>query len=276
VFIQPAAGDAGSCLGAAALAHIQLRGAWRNETLRDVYLGPEWSGDEVKALLVEMGIAGVQYRGREEALLEDVAERLRAGEVIGWFQGRMEFGPRALGARSILASPLLVEMRERVNRLVKKRESFRPFAPSVLLEHAPEHFDLPHPSPFMLETCRVTSPLHLPAITHVDGSARPQTVTREANGRYARLIGAFYAKTGCPMLLNTSFNLRGEPIVCTPVDALVCAARAGLDALVIEDVLVPREALPAAWARLLPGWREVAPSHTAVNGSPLGENLYPF
>jgi carbamoyltransferase len=179
--------------------------------------------------------------------LAAVVERLAGGQVVGWFQGRMEFGPRALGSRSILADPRRPEMRDRINRLIKQRESFRPFAPSVLAEHAERHFALGHPSPFMLETCPVTSRLELPAITHVDGSARPQTVDRRCAPRFAALIEAFYQATGCPMLLNTSFNVDGEPIVCTPEDALCSMAATRLDALVLGDFLVERQAIPADW-----------------------------
>jgi carbamoyltransferase len=135
--------------------------------------------------------------------------------------------------------------------MVKKRESFRPFAPSVLVEQARGHFALDHPSPFMLETCAVRSPLELPAVTHVDGSARPQTVDASAAPRFAALLEAFHRRTGCPVLVNTSFNLRGEPIVCTPADALACMADSHIDALVLEDVLVDRAALPSALNALL-------------------------
>jgi carbamoyltransferase len=165
----------------------------------------------------------------------------------------MEFGPRALGARSILADPRDAAMRDRVNARVKMREAFRPFAPAVLAHRAADHFDLDHDAPFMLETCPVVSPLALPAITHVDQSARVQTVSAETHPRFARLLDAFEAMTGCPLLLNTSFNMRGEPIVCTPVDAILCFTRSNLDALVLEDFLIDREDVPASWRELLPG-----------------------
>src|SRR6185369_5813605 len=154
--------------------------------------------------------------------------------VVGWFQGRMELGPRALGARSILADPRDEGMRDRINALVKMREGFRPFAPAVLGNQAREHFAIDHPSPFMLETCQVTSPFDLPAITHVDGSARLQTVDPESGSRFATLLARFADRTGCPILLNTSFNMRGDPIVCAPEDALLCFARSRIDALVLE------------------------------------------
>lgn len=152
----------------------------------------------------------------------------------------MEFGPRALGARSILADPRLPHMRDRVNELVKKREGFRPFAPAVLQEHAAAHFDDRDPAPFMTRTCRVVSELDLPAVTHVDGSARLQTVDRATAPRFHELLTAFMNLTGCPVLLNTSFNLRGEPIVCEPLDALLCVIRSDLDALVMEDLVIER------------------------------------
>jgi carbamoyltransferase len=250
VFIQPAAGDAGGALGAAALAHVRRTGERpRTGPLRHALWGPEFTGAEIAHLLGSSPVAHHDFRGDEAGLLESTVDRLAAGKVVAWFHGRMELGPRALGSRSILADPRVADMRDRINASVKKREAFRPFAPSVLWAHAGEHFDLAHESPFMLETCQVTSPLDLPAITHVDGSARVQTVTPRANGRYHRLIEAFHRRTGCPVLLNTSFNVRGEPIVCNPVDALVCFLRTDLDTLVLGDFLIDRAAIPADWER---------------------------
>jgi carbamoyltransferase len=249
LFVQPAAGDSGACLGAAALAHAALTGeAPAGAPLEQVDLGPEYGAEEIACLLAAAGVAARDYAGREDELLDAVVERLLAGQVVAWFQGRMEFGPRALGARSILADPRRPEIRDRINRLIKQRESFRPFAPSVLLDHAARHFALDHPSPFMLETCPVRSPLALPAITHVDGSARPQTVDPRRLPRFAALLAAFHRRSGCPLLLNTSFNVDGEPIVCTPEDALRSMAAARLDALVLGDHLVDLAAIPAAWA----------------------------
>jgi carbamoyltransferase len=257
LFVQPAAGDSGGCLGAAALLHVSLTGkAPRTRPMRDARLGPSWSTDEVARLLAASGLPFQDFRGREADLLEEVVDRLASGKVVGWFHGRMEMGPRALGARSLLADPRDPDMRDRLNRMVKKREAFRPFAPSVLLAHAAEHFDLDHPSPFMLETCRVTSPLDLPAITHVDGSARPQTVDPEVLPRYAALLEAFHRRTGCPLLVNTSFNVRGEPIVASPVDALFCFGTTSIDSLVLEDFLLDRDGLPEGWPELLEAWRQ--------------------
>jgi carbamoyltransferase len=248
VFVQPAASDSGGALGAAALTHVRLTGRHPGiERLPHVFLGPSFSGAEVARLFGPSAAKVQDFRGREADLIDATADRLAAGQAIGWFQGRMEFGPRALGNRSILADPRVEGMRDRINRLVKKREAFRPFAPAVLAERAAEHFDLDHPAPFMVETCRVRSPLALPAITHVDGSARLQTVEALANPRFHRLLQAFERRTGCPILLNTSFNLRGEPVACTPADALLCFIRSDLDCLVVEDFLLDRAGLPASW-----------------------------
>jgi len=242
LFVQPAAGDDGGCLGAAALAHLQLTSCRHTtEALNHVFLGPRFTNDEVTEILLAVGINPLDYRGRETDLLEAVASLLSQGKVIGWFHGAMEFGPRALGGRSILADPRDPGMRERINRLVKKREAFRPFAPSVLQERAAEFFELDHPSKFMLETCPVKASIDLPAITHVDGSARPQTVDRCQSPRYAALIDAFYRQTGCPLVLNTSFNVRGEPIVCSPTDALRCFIKSNLDLLVLEDFIIEQK-----------------------------------
>src|SRR6185295_16178953 len=277
LFVQPAAGDSGGCLGAAALACVELTGRRPTTgTLRHVYLGPRWNAAEIAGLLAAAGIAAQDFRGRESALLEAVVDRLAAGQVVGWFHGAMELGPRALGARSLLADPRDSGMRDRLNRLVKKREAFRPFAPSVLASHAREHFALDHLSPFMLETCRVVSPLALPAVTHVDGSARPQTVEPADAPRFAALLESFRRRTGCPMLVNTSFNVRGEPIVCSPVDALCCMGVSGIDCLVLEDFLIERAMVPGNWAELLPAWRERAPSGFARQTSAISEDLYTF
>jgi len=273
LFVQPAAGDAGGCLGAAALAFAELSAesgsGWRPEPLRHVFLGPRWSADEIAELLAAAELPAEDFRGREAELLAAVAERLARNQILGWFHGALELGPRALGARSLLANPRDPEARPRLNRVIKQREEFRPFAPSVLAEHAAEHFDLDHPSPFMLETCRVISPLALPAVTHVDGSARPQTVDPADAPRFAALLREMDRRTGCPILVNTSFNTRGEPIVCSPIDALITmarSARSGIDALVLEDFLVDRAALPAHWAELLPAWQERLTSGYSAGG----------
>jgi carbamoyltransferase len=275
LFVQPAAGDSGGCLGAAALAWTEATGT-PPEPLRHVYLGPRWTVDEVAQILAATGLQAADFRGREADLLEAVVDRLVRGEVVGWFHGAMELGPRALGARSLLADPRDPGMRDRLNRLVKKREAFRPFAPSVLASRAAEHFALDHPSPYMLETCEVISPLDLPAITHVDRSARPQTVDPEVAPRYAALLEAFHRRTGCPLLVNTSFNVAGEPIVSSPVDALFSLGTSGTDALVLEDFLLDRAALPESWPDLLAAWRSRARSPFARGRSAISEELYTF
>jgi carbamoyltransferase len=275
LFVQPAAGDSGGCLGAAALAWAEASGT-PPEPLRHVYLGPRWTADQVAEILAATGLQAVDFRGREDDLLEAVVDRLVRGEVIGWFHGAMELGPRALGARSLLADPRDPDMRDRLNQLVKKREAFRPFAPSVLASRAAEHFDLDHASPYMLETCEVISPLDLPAITHVDRSARPQTVDPAVAPRYAALLEAFHRRTGCPLLVNTSFNVAGEPIVCSPVDALFSLGTSGIDVLVLEDFLLDRAALPEGWPELLAAWRSRARSPFARGRSAISEELYTF
>src|SRR6202035_3536214 len=276
LFVPPAAGDSGGCLGAAALAHARLTGERPGEALQQVFLGPAWSTGEIAGLLAAAGLSAGDFRGREADLLEAVVDRLEAGKVVAWFHGPLELGPRALGGRCLVADPRDPGMRDRLNRLVKKREAFRPFAPAVLAALAGEHFDLGHSSPFMLETCRVTSPLDLPAVTHVDGSARPQTIDASAAPRWAALLEAFRRRTGCPLLVNTSFNVRGEPIVASPVDALLCFAATDIDALVLEDFLVDRALLPTSWADWIPAWRPPPRSAFSDRRSAVSEDLYTF
>jgi len=245
IFIQPASGDAGSAMGAAALAHIDIIGKNpNNQQLCNAYLGPKYTDEDIYSMLSSMEIEAFDFRDNPSKLYEAVVDRIIAGKVIGWFQGRMEFGPRALGARSIIADPRDPTMRDRLNMLVKKRESFRPFAPAILEEHTENHIDLNIPTPFMLETCQVISTLDLPAITHVDGSCRPQTVSAKTNPKFHALLTVFYQRTNCPILVNTSFNVKNEPIVCTPLDALRCFGNSGIDALVLENFLIDRTALP--------------------------------
>jgi len=251
LFVQPAAGDAGTSLGAAAVAQARLTGQRvPREALRHVFLGPSFSAEEIYKLLSSTPLRFQDFRGKEQDLLSATVDRLAEGKVLGWFNGRMEFGPRALGARSILADPRRAEMRDRINALVKMRESFRPFAPAVLVEKANQFFDIDHPSPFMLETCQVHSTINLPAITHVDGSARIQTVDAATNPRFYRLLQTFDQRTGCPILLNTSFNMRDEPIVCSPAEALRCFVRSHLDGLIIGDFLIDRSEDLNTWESL--------------------------
>ncbi len=254
LFVQPAASDAGGALGAAAIAWSRhTDGRSRLKPLQHVYLGPRYTNADVHRIVdpSPLGKIAKDYTNSPEALIKATAERLADGKVIGWFHGRMEFGPRALGARSILADPRRPEMRDRINELVKMREAFRPFAPAVLASKAPEHFDLKHSSPYMLETCQVISKISLPAITHVDGSARVQTVDEHNNPRFHDLLVEFERITGCPILLNTSFNLRGDAIVLDPIHAIWCFVISNIDALVLEDCIIDRATNPAAWTEIV-------------------------
>jgi carbamoyltransferase len=237
IWIQPAPGDAGGALGAALAAyHMHLESSRSicgcRDQMRGGYLGPAFDQCDIETRLQAMG--AVFSSLSENELLRACAEELEAGRALGWFQGRMEFGPRALGARSILADPRTAEMQATLNLKIKYRESFRPFAPSVLCERASDWFDLGIDSPYMLFVGQAIRS-EIPAVTHVDGSARIQTVHRDTNRLYYRLLETFHARTGCPVLLNTSFNVRGEPIVCTPEDAFRCFMGTGLDALAIGN-----------------------------------------
>jgi carbamoyltransferase len=243
IFVQPAAGDAGGAVGAAALVHHRLTGRSPNRRLTDARLGFEERAAHIGDLLGQSGITAQDFRGATPALVEATASALAEGSVVGWFQGRAEFGPRALGSRSILADPRKEGMRDRINALVKKREAFRPFAPAVVAERATEFFDLEISSPFMLETAQVKG-TGLAAITHVDGSARVQTVSRDVDPLFHALLTAFGGRTGTPILLNTSFNMRGEPIVNSAADALACFVRSRLDILVLGNFLIRRTDVP--------------------------------
>ena len=264
LFIQPAAGDAGGALGAALLASHQLFGEPRKvsharDLLKGSHLGPGFSTHEVEDFVERTDAPSKQIPDPDERA-RLIASALSDGQVVGFFSGRMEFGPRALGARSILGDPRRDDMQSRLNLKIKFRESFRPFAPSVLAEHASDYFEIEHTSPYMLFTAPVRPDRRLamgpvsavddmleiinlprsdvPAVTHVDYSARVQTVGAAANPEFRRLLEAFHALTGCPMLVNTSFNVRGEPIVCTPEDAYRCFMLTGIDLLVLEDRLL--------------------------------------
>jgi len=254
LFVQPAASDAGGALGAAAVACVRRTDdRLSQEPMKHVYLGPRFSSRDVARVIHPSPLAPAahDFTGDTKGLIRATAERLADGKVIGWFQGRMEFGPRALGARSIIADPRRPEMRDRINELVKMREAFRPFAPAVLESKMAEHFEIDHSSPFMLETCRVISNLSLPAITHVDGSARVQTVNENSNPRFHDLLVEFDRLTGCPILLNTSFNLRGDAIVLEPVHAIWTFAISNIDALVMEDFIIDRARRPDAWSEII-------------------------
>ncbi len=271
VWVQPAAGDAGGALGAAYAAYHLHEGKPRTVTgsadaMAGSYLGPAYGQDDIEARLARSG--AVFSVSDETTMLGRTVDALERGDAVGWFQGRMEFGPRALGGRSILGDPRNPEMQRTLNLKIKYRESFRPFAPSVMAEAAADWFEIDQPSPYMLMVANVREHHRramsadeqarfgidklnvprssVPAITHVDYSARIQTVHQETNPRYHALLGAFQARTGCPMLVNTSFNVRGEPIVATPEDAFRCFMGTEMETLVIGNcTLAKNEQNPA-------------------------------
>jgi carbamoyltransferase len=265
IWIQPAAGDAGGALGAALAAWHRLEGKPRSingegDSMQGSFLGPAFSNDEIKQYLKSKD-APYEYLA-DELLFYRVAEELATGKVVGWFQGRMEFGPRALGARSILGDARNPQMQSVMNLKIKYRESFRPFAPSVLRERVSDYFEMDADSPYMLLVAPVQESRRIPmteeqrtlwgisllniprsdipAVTHVDCSARIQTVDRKSNPRYYKLLKAFEAETGCGVIVNTSFNVRSEPIVCTPEEAYRCFMRTQIDTLVMENFLLKK------------------------------------
>jgi carbamoyltransferase len=236
-YIQPAAGDEGLAIGAALHTYHSVLKQSRRHELKNSYLGPEFSESRIESALQS---AGLKYRKLERtALLDATAEQIAAGSVIGWFQGRMEWGPRALGNRSIVAHPGLPNMKDVLNARIKHREWFRPFAPSIMADHQHEYFEHDHPSPFMLHVYKIRPEKRkeLCAVNHVDDTGRLQSVTREENPMYYDLISAFHRKTGIPVILNTSFN-ENEPIVCTPEEAIDCFQRTRMDVLAIGPFLV--------------------------------------
>jgi len=244
IFIQPAAGDAGGALGVAKYIYNTVLNNPRTHIWQNAYLGPQFSTEEIELYLKKIG---ANYRKLDtRSLLSEAARLIAEQNVVGWFQGRMEFGPRALGNRSILADARNPENQSRVNLKIKFRESFRPFAPSVLEDRCEEYFETSSDSPYMLLTAQVRDDRRvIPSVTHVDGSARIQTVSRENNPLYYELIEEFYRQTGVPVIINTSFNVRGEPIVCSPEDAFRCFMRTGMDYLVMDCfVLDKREQKP--------------------------------
>jgi carbamoyltransferase len=242
VFVQPAATDDGTAVGAALAAHAVLSKPVPRRRLTDVYLGPQFDEDELAATLRTYKLHATRVPQIEEL----TAQLLADGSIVGWFQGRMEFGPRALGNRSILADARRPEMRDRVNECVKFREGWRPFAPSCLVEAAHEYFEVSRDASFMTLTFDVRPERRheIPAVTHADNTARIQTVSRDANHRYWKLINSFGDLTGVPVILNTSFNLRGEPIVCTPKDAIRTFYSSGLDFLVLGNYMLAKD---TAW-----------------------------
>jgi carbamoyltransferase len=232
IYIQSAAGDEGLAIGAALHTYHSVLKQPRRHDLKTSYLGPEFSDSKIQAALDSTGL---EYRKLERAaLLDAVADQIAAGNVVGWFQGRMEWGPRALGNRSIVAHPGLSNMKDVLNARIKHREWFRPFAPSIMAEYQHEYFEHDHPSPFMLHVYKIRPEKRqaLCAVNHVDDTGRLQTVTREGNPLYYDLISAFHRKTGIPVILNTSFN-ENEPIVCTPEEAIDCFQRTRMDVLAI-------------------------------------------
>ena len=274
IWIQPAAGDAGGALGAALAAYHQHYGRPRRlesalDGMQGAYLGPEFEQGEIERRLAAAGARFTVVGGTE--LYERACDALEAGHAVGWFQGRMEFGPRALGARSILGDPRNPQMQRNLNLKIKYRESFRPFAPSVLREDVADYFELDADSPYMLLVANVAqrrrrhmtaeeavlfgidklnvARSELPSITHVDYSARIQTVHAETNPRYHALLSAFKRRTGCPVLVNTSFNVRGEPIVCTPEDAFRCFMGTEMETLVIGDCILAKNTQNPALAQ---------------------------
>lgn len=281
IWLQPAAGDAGGALGCALYAWYQDPASRRDDptdTMNGSYLGPEFTNEEIIRTLDEQGAA--YHRLEVGELLKRTAKLLDEGNVVGWFQGRMEFGPRALGHRSILADPRSSGMQSKMNLKIKYRESFRPFAPSVLIDDCEKYFELQSESPYMLLCADVQKDRRrefdkeaflnefdddmlpivnaprsdIPAVTHIDYSARIQTVSRERNGSYYDLINEFKRQTGCGVLVNTSFNVRGEPIVCTPRDAWLCFMRTEMDALVVGDLLLLKEEQKEWYEEI--DWRE--------------------
>ena len=269
IWIQPAAGDAGGALGAALFAWYDYLGNPRavsghRDSLEGSYLGPEFKDAEIEKFLTEHKAPFVKMR--EEEIPEKVSDLIATGNVIGWFQGRMEFGPRALGARSILGDARSTKMQSVMNLKIKYRESFRPFAPSVIREKVSEYFELEKDSPYMLLVApvreshrRAMTPEEeklfgieklniarsdIPAVTHVDYSARIQTVDEETHGLYYRLIKKFNDKHGCGVVVNTSFNVRGEPLVCAPEEAYRCFMRTEMDYLALGNYLVDKRNQP--------------------------------
>jgi len=269
LWIQPASGDAGGAIGAALAIWYQHLNNPRREPAQDAmkgaYLGPQYTNETILQILKDMGAEFIHLEDKE--LFSRVAKMIAEENVVGWFQGPMEFGPRALGNRSILGDPRSTKMQSVMNLKIKFRESFRPFAPSVLAERVSDYFEMDSASPYMMLVAAVQKnqrlPIskeasnmfgieklkiprsNIPAITHVDYSARVQTVHKETNHRFYGLISNFEKETGCPVLINTSFNVRGEPIVCTPEDAYRCFMRTEMDYLVLENFILSKKNQPS-------------------------------
>ena len=238
LYVMPAAGDNGTSIGAAFYVFNQLLGNKQRYLHNDPYLGTEYSNEDIEKILIECKLP----YSRSQDICSETASLLHQNKIVGWFQGKMEIGPRALGNRSILADPTNPGMKDKINAEVKHREAYRPFAPSAIVEESKTYFDIEVETPFMLKVCQVRKQYQtrLPAITHVDGSARLQTVNREINPRYHKLISEFGKLAGIPVVLNTSFNIMGEPIVESPIQAIRCFYSTGLDVLAIGDFIVTK------------------------------------
>jgi carbamoyltransferase len=246
LFIQPASGDAGGAVGVAAYVYCTLLNNPRNFVWEHAFWGPEFSDPEIEQFLKERNLP--YQKASQAKLIASAARLLTQGKVIGWFQGRMEFGPRALGNRSILADPRNPEMKDIVNKKIKFREEFRPFAPAILEERVSDYFEIDCPSPYMLLVAQVRPEKKgkIPAVTHVEGSARIQTVNQTQSSLFYSVLQEFERLTGCPVLLNTSFNLKGEPIVCTPQDAYFTFIRSGLDYLIMGSFILDKKDMKEA------------------------------
>jgi carbamoyltransferase len=251
IFVQPAAGDAGTSLGAALYVYHQKLGNPRKFRQVHSYYGPSYTEDEIEAMLKKEKLPFETLR--DEEMVQKVAQAIVDGKVVGWFQGRMEWGPRALGNRSILVDPRRKDMQDIMNARIKKREMFRPFAPALPLEKVGDYFEQTYPDPFMVKVYKIKPEKRdeIPAVTHVDGTGRLQTVTRTENPRYYDLITAFGKMTGVPVLLNTSFN-ENEPVVCTPKEALDCFLRTKMDVLVLEGAFLDKEKVLSATGQVAP------------------------
>jgi len=243
LWVQPAAGDAGGALGAALFVHNTILGNPRATRMDHCFWGPSFSDVEIREFLDSRG-APYRSLSRDEMIRETARQLDQEQAVVGWFQGRTEWGPRSLGARSILADARNQENWKRVNLKIKFRESFRPFAPAVMADKASEWFDIDRESPYMLLVCQVRQGRNIPAVTHVDGSARLQTVSRETNAEFYDLLAEFDRRSGCPVLVNTSFNVRGEPIVLSPEDAYLCFMRTNMDILVLGNQILLKSEQP--------------------------------
>jgi carbamoyltransferase len=246
-FVIPASNDAGCAYGSALLQCRDLPGVREKARRMSVYSGPAFTDRQIRALLDEYKISNYRVLSDDE-LFPLVAQKLAQGAIIGWFQGRMEVGARALGNRSILANPAYPDMKDKINREVKHRERFRPFAPAILMEHAHKYFSVKPETSYMpyhqwmLQAAQILehAKAQIPAVVHVDDSIRPQVVSKESNPRFYRLLSSFHEKSGVPVLLNTSFNVRGEPILCRPEEAIRCFFSTGLDVLVMQNIVLEK------------------------------------